>query len=216
MNNQDHVTRFFKGYAQQFTNIYTHDNKNTINKLIDIFLRKSMFSRFNLAKSIFKECQISNLLDVGCGPGVHDLILASELKINITGIDVAPEMIEIAVRSFQELKIHTPYNFIVGDFKFFSNQHQFDAALSLGVLEYVDDPKFFIKKIFNTVAVVACFSLPKKYHILTPQRSLRYRIRKCPLWFYTRSSIQKMLVDCEINKYKIHDLGRDYLVAIYR
>ena len=58
-------------------------------------------------------------------------------------------------------------------------------------------------------------SFPKLYHWLTPQRKIRYVLRNCPLYFYTKNKIKINLKIAGIKKYKILDNGREYFVIGY-
>jgi predicted TPR repeat methyltransferase len=100
MNNsnqrQNDVTRFFDDYADDFHRIYGREGTSTLGGLVDKVTRRGMFARF---EEVMRQCRSENaetLLDVGCGPGFHDAILASELNMQIQGIDIAPNMIELA------------------------------------------------------------------------------------------------------------------------
>ncbi len=77
-----------------------------------------------------------NILDLGCGTGRHDLLLA-EKGYAITGVDMSEEMLLIA-RS-------QPLNFIQGDIRSFRLDKKFDVATSLfHVMSYQTTNKDFI------------------------------------------------------------------------
>jgi 2-polyprenyl-3-methyl-5-hydroxy-6-metoxy-1,4-benzoquinol methylase len=66
--------------------------------------------------------EAKNILDLGCGTGRHDLLLA-EKGYAITGVDMSEEMLLIA-RSQQ-------LNFLHGDIRTFRMDKKFDVAISL-------------------------------------------------------------------------------------
>jgi cyclopropane fatty-acyl-phospholipid synthase-like methyltransferase len=173
-----------------------------------------MFRRFEKSYEIIKELNGSSLLDIGCGPGTHDVAFASLLNIQVTGIDFASSMIELARKEAEKSKVKHLCNFIVDDFITFKFTEMYDAAFAVGVVEYITDPGPFIKKMFDLSRKKVLFSLPVKFHYLTPQRILRYKLRKCPLHFYSKNEIENLLLSNGMQNFFIHNLGRDYLIEV--
>jgi 2-polyprenyl-3-methyl-5-hydroxy-6-metoxy-1,4-benzoquinol methylase len=209
------VKDFFQGYAKEFHDIYTGEEKNGFERFLDTWLRRSMFTRFDAAFAEFQNCGAKSVLDVGCGPGHHDAIMAKKLGIKVTGVDVASSMIEIAKGNADRAGVSNLCKFVVGDFDAFPPEEKFDAALSLGVVEYIKDPGPFVKKMHSLVRKKVVFSLPVKWHVLTPQRTIRYKLRNCPLWFYSEPEIASFLRASGMDKFEIKNLGRDYLVTVF-
>lgn len=207
------VERFFDGYASDFNAIYQLDKRPIINKAIDKWARSSMFLRFERVYQICQEIGVKTLLDVGCGPGYHDAILAKGLNIRVTGVDVAENMIKIAEQATKKAEVQDICSFEVADFMKFESYQKFDAILSLGVVEYIMDPEPFIKRMITFSNNVVMFSLPVKWHWLTPQRVIRYKLRRCPLKFYSYFELASLLQGMGV-KYKIDRLKRDYIVTI--
>ena len=211
---QKNVKNFFHLYANRFQRIYKHDQKNLIEQFLDSQFRSSMFVRFKMVLDEIKNSQAKTVLDVGCGPGVHDVILAQELGVDVLGIDVAENMIELAKVASRESNTLGFCKFILGNFTDFFREEKFDLVFSIGVVEYIKEPSDFIIKMCNLAEDKVIFSIPVKFHWLTLQRILRYKIRNCPLWFYSKPDICSLMEKCRIRNYVIHDLGRDYLVVI--
>ncbi len=207
------VERFFDAYANDFNAIYQVNERPIVNKAIDKWARSSMFLRFERVYQICQEIGAKSLLDVGCGPGYHDAILAKGLNIKVTGVDVADNMIKIATEASKEAGVQDDCSFEVADFMKFQSDKKFDAVLSLGVVEYIMDPEPFIKRMIECSNNVVMFSLPVKWHWLTPQRVIRYKARRCPLKFYSHLKLVNLLQSMGVN-YKIDRLKRDYIVTI--
>jgi cyclopropane fatty-acyl-phospholipid synthase-like methyltransferase len=66
------------------------------------------------------------VLDAGCGPGRHSLALA-ERGINVVGVDLAPEFIELARASAGDLRVE----FRVGDVREINERDTYDAIICL-------------------------------------------------------------------------------------
>lgn len=86
-----------------------------------------------------------SVLNLGCGTGSHDLHLA-RLGYSITGVDLSPEMVEIARAKLAEIAHAKPaeiahakpavvdggrVSFEVGDVRSFQSAQKFDAVISL-------------------------------------------------------------------------------------
>lgn len=211
---QEDVTRFFDGYAADFHSIYGRQNASTFGTMFDRLTRQGMFARFEEAVRQCQAVQATSLLDVGCGPGVHDVILAERLKMRIRGVDVAPSMIEIAKENAAARGVSDLCDYSVMDFMEFEGGRDYDASLSLGVVEYIEDPAPFIRKMMSHTRKRVMFSLPVKWHVLTPQRIVRYWLRKCPLKFYSVADVERLMQRCGAANYEIKRMNRDYLVVI--
>lgn len=213
-HHQADVTRFFDGYADDFHSIYGRQHASTFGGLVDRLTRQGMFRRF---EETVRECRAvaaRSLLDVGCGPGFHDAFLADKLGITIRGIDVAPRMIEIAERNAEARGVSSQCDFSTVDFMAFSAAESFDVVLALGVVEYIEEPTSFIAKMISHSRKRVLFSVPRKWHPLTPQRVLRYKLRRCPLHFYDRKALESLLQAAGAHDFEIKTLNRDYLSII--
>ncbi len=211
---QKGVTRFFDGYAADFHSIYGRQNASTFGTIVDRLTRQGMFARFEETVRQCQAVQATSLLDVGCGPGVHDVVLAEKLKMRIRGVDVAPRMVEIAEANAAARGVSELCNYSVTDFMEFEGGLDYDVSLSLGVVEYIEDPVPFIRKMISHSRKRVMFSLPVKWHVLTPQRVVRYKLRDCPLKFYSVADIGRLMRRCGVANYEIKRMNRDYLVVI--
>ncbi len=205
---------FFDNYSKKFDEIYdTKTNKYSFLKiLINEFLRKSMKTRYILALREAKKLKKKlDIIDIGCGPGryANDLAISGH---NVTGIDISKDMINIAKEKNYTLKNKT--NFIVGDYLKKNFAKKFDYAILNGFFDYVEEPEIVFKKLKKDCKIFVC-SFPKLYNWLTPQRKIRYILRNCPLYFYTKEKIEKKLKIAGIKKYKFLDNDREYFVIGY-
>lgn len=103
----------FKDYAYYY---------NTFNK--DKDYKKEAKQIDDLIKKY--ENHIFKVLDFGCGTGKHDIEL-KKLGYYCTGIDLSPEMIEIANHDLEKEDI----NFLVDDIRKFKTKETYDAVISL-------------------------------------------------------------------------------------
>lgn len=211
---QEDVTNFFDDYSSKFNSIYRRHDASRFGTIVDRLTRQGMFARFEETVRQCLAVQAKSVLDVGCGPGVHDAILAEKFKLRVRGIDVAPRMIEIAKANAAAHGVSDLCVYSVMDFMEFEGGADYDTSFSLGVLEYIEDPVPFIVKMIRHTRKRVMFSLPVKWHVLTPQRIVRYKLRKCPLKFYSVAGIRRLMLGCNVKNYEVKRLNRDYLVVI--
>ena len=184
-------------------------------RFFDQIWRKSMFLRFERVAQIIKQCGSKRVLDVGCGPGWHDVLLAkSSQALHVTGVDLAPNMIQLAKQQAQEHGVSDQCEFSVGDVLDCDFNETFDVVFALGVIEYCESPVEIIHMMYRLADQKVLISLPVEKHILTPKRRWEYKRRRCPLWFYDEAKIAALMNEAKVEHYEIERLARDYLVTM--
>jgi ubiquinone/menaquinone biosynthesis C-methylase UbiE len=214
-NEVQDVKKFFHGYAADFDSIYGHAKKRGfVDKVMDKLFRQSMLLRFNETLQQSQNPSIQTILDVGCGSGVYDVELLKQGK-SVVGLDMAEGMLEIATKRTAAFKDSGKISFVLADYMEHSFNEKYDAALLMGVFDYVKDPVAMLKKLQQEVTKEIWGSFPKQGGFLTWQRKVRYNMRNCPLYFYTKKSLVKILDESGLQgKYTIKDLGRDFFVKV--
>jgi SAM-dependent methyltransferase len=84
------------------------------------------------------------ILDIGCGTGWTSVFLA-EAGYQVTGIDVAPAMIEMARQRARRWSV--PATFVVADMEAFQLGRSFDAALVFDALHHSKAPAEVIQRV---------------------------------------------------------------------
>lgn len=208
------VSNFFDGYSTDFDEIYDDElnKKNFIKYYVSRYLRRSMFSRFSYTIEALRDDKYMEILDMGCGAGRYSHELA-KLNKKVFGIDFSSNMIELAKKISDTKNIkNTEFKCISAEeFKF---EKSYDAVICLGFFDYIEKPSILIDKIVKSKSKKFIGSFPKKKHILSFQRKVRYQLRKCPLYLYSLEDLEKLKNSLKIENTKIIDLGRDYLLEI--
>jgi len=84
--------------------------------------------------SLLPDLNTSSILDLGCGTGGHDLLLARQ-GYEVTGVDLSDEMIEQAIRKNSAAGLSA--EFLRGDIRLVRMQKKFDLVLSMfAVMSY--------------------------------------------------------------------------------
>lgn len=101
-----------------------------------LYQDKDYVKECNFIEEIFKDKKINvkKILDLGCGTGSHDIILAQR-GYSVTGIDKSGHMLKIARQKIKENNLKV--KFIQGDVTITSFTEKFDAVISMfAVMSY--------------------------------------------------------------------------------
>jgi predicted TPR repeat methyltransferase len=209
------VKKFFDGYAADFDSIYGHtDGRGFFDKLTDKLFRQSMSSRFNETLKFSANPEIKSILDVGCGPGHYCLAFLMQGK-NVAGLDVAAAMLDIAKKKTASYSKEGKISFILDGYMEHQFSERFDAACLMGFFDYIQNPEEIFLKLKKDVNKEFYMSFPKKGGLLAIQRKIRYNLRNCPLYLYSKEDLTKLLEKTGLSgKSQIIDLGRDYFVKV--
>ncbi len=100
-------------------------------------------------KHDFQPLQGLAIADIGCGGGILTESLA-ELGASVTGIDPAPNNIEVARRHAARSGLEIDYRNMTAE-ALADSGAQFDAVTALEVIEHVDGPKEFVATLSKLV-----------------------------------------------------------------
>lgn len=107
------------------------------------------------------------ILDYGCGDGSYSFIFHQNGAKEVQGLDISPEMINIADDRLKKYKENSNIKFIVGDGNNLPyNDNSFDTVIANFVLVHFDDLQKPLKEIFRVlkeggyfVATINCADL---------------------------------------------------------
>lgn len=105
-------------------------------------------------------------LDLGSGGGELALALAERGVREVTGVDFMPRNIELAKARAALSAAGGQVNFICRDLREWVPEKKFDVLLSIDVLEHIDDPGTFLKKMadFVTPRGIAVLAFGPLFH----------------------------------------------------
>ena len=126
----------FSNYARYYNLFYQDKNYQNEVDYVDLLLQKhASFS-------------IKNILDLGCGTGKHDFLF-SKKGYQVTGIDFAQEMIEIANQTKKNLPNFNA-EFQLGDIRNIRLNRLFDGVVSLFHVASYQSSNTDINEFFQT------------------------------------------------------------------
>ena len=205
----DTVKTFFDNKTDKFCQIYKNPN------LIDRIFRKSVLARF---EKTFLECRANNyqsVLDIGCGSALLAIKLV-QAGMDVVGVDFSEEMVKTANSIYVDKDTSGKLEIKHADFANFDAGRRFDAVIALGFFDYIANPEVSLKKMFGLAKKEVIVSFPAAEDILSIQRKIRYLIfKKCPVYFYKKKQIERLVADCGFSDFKLTRVYRDYLLLGY-
>jgi SAM-dependent methyltransferase len=173
MSNAEFGT-YFQRRASRFASFYRSE---TVARALG---RGPLFDRLRGSVDIVAAVGARSVLDVGCGSGPLFAPLAGR-GVRITAIDPAPAMVALARHEAE------PFPDLVTveerGWESITERDAFDAAVALGVLDYVDDPVTLLTRMGQAAShVVASFPAPG---LRLRLRQVRYGARGVHVHGYT-------------------------------
>jgi SAM-dependent methyltransferase len=205
-------SQYWSKQAESFSRIYTR-GKSRLGNLLDSLFRRDMYERFAFT---MKECQpVQNrtFLDVGCGNGLYSVELAKRGATQVTGLDIAPDMLLLCEASARENAVAARCKFVLADLLSFEPPAKFDVSFGIGLFDYVRDPAPVLRRMCQTTKARVILSFPRLWTWRAPIRKLRLMARGCAVYFYTRDRIKRLLIEAGLSDHSITRIGKLYCVA---
>jgi 2-polyprenyl-3-methyl-5-hydroxy-6-metoxy-1,4-benzoquinol methylase len=208
------VKSTFESYAKKFDGIYEPSERKTLlARWIDTRFRKSMYIRFEETLKNIDPIDIQSVLDIGCGSGRY-AVQYLKMEKSVTGIDMAEEMIKLAEQTCQRDFPNGNAKFICRNYFEHPFNEKFDAAILMGVFDYIEDPARLLNKVKNETNKMILGSFPKSQNFLNSVRKIRYFLKGCPLYYHSKEDLDNLLRTCGFKNYQIIDNDREYFVKI--
>jgi ubiquinone/menaquinone biosynthesis C-methylase UbiE len=207
---------FFDSFADTFDGFYD-GKRNRFMRWVDKRFRSDMFIRFALSFEFLGDLEGKRVLDIGCGSGPYLVEALKRGAIQVTGIDPASRMLDLAIQRVHQLGASERASFLQGHFPDVFPEGQSDFAIVMGVTDYLTDVPSFLKGLRSVVTQGAVISFPSIHWFRTPFREFRYKLRSCPVYLYETSQIETLLQNAGIKNYRITKIpgaGMDYFVCL--
>ena len=208
------VQTFFHSYAEGFDAIYGHtDRRSAFGRWIDQRFRQSMYLRFRDTLENVRPDEIRSVLDIGCGPGRYCVEFLKMGK-RVTAIDIAEGMIDLARGLCAREAPDGDIRFLTDDYLNCRLPEPHEAAVLMGFFDYIADPAPVLDKLRGDATRLIVASFPKTRGLYTLQRKIRYRLRNCPLYFYTPADVARLCEGAGFGRFEITEYDRDLFVRI--
>lgn len=204
---------YFHRNIEGFDDIYREDTKGLIS-FLNRTVRASVKARFDLAFQILGDLAGKSVLDIGCGSGRYMFRSVQKNAAYVAGVDAAAGALEKAKVIAADLNIGNKLEFILGDFLDCSFDRKFDIIFAVGYFDYIFNPADHLKRMASLSDGIIYVSFPKRWSLLTVTRKVRLWLNKCPVRFYTKSNIAKIMTEAGIENYELKSIFRDYIAVI--
>jgi ubiquinone/menaquinone biosynthesis C-methylase UbiE len=207
---------FFDGFAVSFDGFYD-SKRNRLMQWVNRTFRRDMYLRAELTFEFLGSLHGKRILDIGCGSGFYIANALSRGAQHVNGLDPAPGMLALARQRVATQGAEDRVRLIEGYFPEVVPPGPFDYAIVMGVLDYIEDPLVFLRELRRSIRVGAAVSFPSRHGFRTRLRQFRYRLRRCPVYFYTEERIRSLVASAGIPKCrvtKIPGAGMDYVACL--
>jgi 2-polyprenyl-3-methyl-5-hydroxy-6-metoxy-1,4-benzoquinol methylase len=213
MSVEERVRRHFDADAKRFDAIYD-DQKGPFARFVDDVWRGVVRRRFDLTLERLAPLEGKRILDVGCGSGRYCIAFASGGAVHVTGLDLAPEMLELARQHAQRAGVTDICEFRLAQFPESESGAwmSYDCCTAMGYFDYVANPAQHLRRMRELTTGTIIASFPKSSGFRSLVRRARFRVMRCPLFLYRRERVESVLTEAGIHRYELVDLDRDYLL----
>ena len=218
INHNKKVRTYFDKASSVFDTFYDHQ-RSLFMQWVDKNFRSDMFIRYRLTFESITPLDGNTVLDVGCGSGSYAVEAVRLGSRRVVGLDIAHGMIDLARQRALARGVDDKCEFVLGTFPENSPCEVFDYAIVMGVMDYIADPLAFLSVLAKHVQKRAVLSFPSKHWFRTPLRKIRYRLKKCPLYFYNPQQIKELMEKTDFSGIKIEKIpgtGMDFFVTADR
>jgi len=207
----DKVRTHFDETAGEFDSIYTGE-KGAVGRWLDRVLRWDMYERF---RRTVAECSESGLevLDIGCGSGRFSVAVAKAGAARVVGLDFADGMLAIAGRLAEREGVAERCEFLNADFMDHAFDRQFDVTLAIGLFDYVAEPLPFLRKMRQVTRRKVVATFPLKWTWRAPVRKVRLALRGCPVYFFTKPQVERLMADAGFENSAVERIGKIYFAV---
>ena len=212
------VKTYFDRAAVTFDTFYGH-KRTPLMQWVDRKFRSDIFERYRIAFEMLVPMQGKTMIDIGCGSGPYVVEAVRRGARRVVGLDMAAEMLELARRRAEAAGVLERCAFVRGTFPQDAPAETFNFAVVMGVMDYVADPAPFLSALAQRVTDRAVLSFPSKHWFRTPLRRVRYRLKRCPVYFYDLDEVERLMKGAGFGRadiVKVPGAGQDYVATGYR
>ena len=200
--------------VSSFDSIYS-DQKSAASKLLDSLFRWDMYARFDYTLSHVAPIENKSFLDIGCGTGRYALELVRRGARRVVGLDISENMVNVCRERSKEQGYSDKTLFLHTDLLQYNSGGRFDVSIGIGLFDYIRDPLPVLRKMHSHTETCSILSFPRLLTWRAPVRRCRLYLRKCDVFFYTKSRVVHLLKSAGFLNYDMEKIGNLYCVTAY-
>jgi SAM-dependent methyltransferase len=214
------VRQYFSRSAVSFDSLYAEQEMSPAWRWINRRFRRDIYERFVRSVEHARANGIQSVLDVGCGPGRYAIAFHECGVRRVTGVDIAPRMIELFREHTAPLAGQgTVFEAVCGDFMDYEPPGSFELVVAMGFFDYIEDPGPVLTRMGALASHSVIASFPSVSALRTPIRKSRYALKRCPVYFYRRDRIDELARAASLPDYRIEKIpgaGMDYVATFFK
>jgi predicted RNA methylase len=211
-DNMPQVARFWNDIAEEFDTIYT-GKKGGLARFLDKWLRKDIYQRFDWVMERCGDVRGKTICDIGCGSGRFVTEFVKRGAKRVTGVDVAPEMLRLSKQLVEKDGTADRCDFALGDVLEWRAAQVYDITIAIGFWDYIQDPPERLRLMRQFTGTTFLTAWPRFWTWRMPVRKVRLQyIRGCPVYFFRRSQVEKMLRDSGFEVVRVDTVGKLFCV----
>jgi SAM-dependent methyltransferase len=211
IDNAPAVARYWNTVAHDFDAIYT-GAKSPVGRALDRWLRKDIYERFDWVMEKAGDVRGKQIVDIGCGSGRFVSALARRGAAHVTGVDVAPEMLKLARELVAKDGVADSCSFVQTDVLHWNPGEQFDLSIAIGFWDYIAEPSSRLRVIRRMTRGTFLSAWPRLWTWRTPIRKARLTTLGCPVYFFRREEVHRLLREAGFGVTGFDVVGKLYCV----
>jgi len=205
------VAQFWNTIATDFDDIYS-GQKSPMARALDRWLRKDMFQRFEWVIKSADESRPATVCDVGCGSGRFVAALAKKGVKQVTGVDIAPNMIRLAEQLVSREQVADRCRFFQSDVLDWKTDERFDMVIAIGFWDYIADPLPRLRLIRKLTKNKFLSAWPRLWTWRMPIRKARLAFRGCPVYFFSKPRVYELLNQAGFEVVSCQTIGKLFCI----
>jgi ubiquinone/menaquinone biosynthesis C-methylase UbiE len=206
------VRRFWNDIATEFDAIYTGQGKSPISRALDRTFRKDIYQRFDWVMRKAGDVSGQSVCDIGCGSGRFVAEFARNGAARVVGVDVAPNMLELARELVNSKGIGGPCEFVNSDVLDWKTSEKFDLTIAIGFWDYIADPAERLRLIRKLTKKSFLSAWPRYWTWRMPVRKVRLSVAGCPVYFFKRQQVIRLLENAGFRVESTEVIGKLFCV----
>jgi SAM-dependent methyltransferase len=197
--------------AREFDRLYDPNRRTAY--AFNRILRRGLFQRAEITCKVIRQLGAPSLLDVGCGSGRNIVSFLQAGAREVTGIDSAAGMLQIARQITGSFGDHV--HLLLGDFLTASLPGPYDLVIALGVFDYLHAEALeFLARMRGLAARAVVFSAPGRSPLRMPLRAWRYRRNGIAVHFYRSAELSEMCRRAGLPSFSVHRVRSSGYVVV--
>jgi trans-aconitate methyltransferase len=132
----------------------------------------------------------------------------------VLGLDAAQGALDKALELAKQVGIEDKLEFHCSDFLEFESSEKYDVIFAVGYFDYIFNPETHMKKMYELSSGKIYASFPKRWSIFSAIRKIRLILNNCPVRYYSKRQIKKLMKDIGCESYEIKRIFRDNILII--